>query len=86
MPIPTPASTLTTMAHECVQRILRDITDPAFPPGMSAEVEATRYQAIITWAKTGQQIANGELSDARLTELIQECVQRFDTCEDVVAV
>jgi hypothetical protein len=81
MPIDTPTATLRNLALDCVQRITRDLTDPAFPPGMSSQAEGARYSALITWATTGQQIAAGEWSESRMHDFIQECQQRFECCE-----
>jgi hypothetical protein len=81
----SPPVTLRTLALECVQRITRDLTHPAFPPGMSPEVETTRYGALIDWASTGQRIAAGEWDNSRLHDFVQECQARFDCCEDITA-
>lgn len=84
MPLTNPPATLRTLALECVQHVLQDLTHPAFPAGLSGEAETTRYKAIITWAKTGEEIAAGEWSDTRLHEFVQHCIARADTCEDVL--
>ena len=84
MTIEAPARTLRTTALDCIQRIIADLCNPAFPAGLSSDAEAARYAAITSWASTGQQVANGELSDGALHELVQDCIARFDTCEAVL--
>ena len=86
MSLADPPRTLRASALEAVRLIARDLTDPAFRGGWSQETELARFAALASWAEVGRTIAPGEWSDDELLEFVERCLEKFDTCEQLLEV